>query len=57
MIGENNEQLGVMNTDEARKMAEDAGVDLVMIAPNAAPPVCRLIDYGKFRYEQNVAQH
>ncbi len=41
-----------MNTDEARKMAEDAGVDLVMIAPNAAPPVCRLIDYGKFRYEQ-----
>ena len=52
MIGENNEQLGVMNTDEARKMAEDAGVDLVMIAPNAAPPVCRLIDYGKFRYEQ-----
>ena len=52
VIGENNEQLGVMNTDEARKMAEDAGVDLVMIAPNAAPPVCRLIDYGKFRYEQ-----
>ena len=41
-----------MNTDEAMKMAEDAGVDVVMIAPNAAPPVCRLIDYGKFRYEQ-----
>ncbi len=52
VIGENNEQLGVMNTDEARRMAEEAGVDLVMIAPNAAPPVCRLIDYGKFRYEQ-----
>ena len=42
-----------MSTDEARKIAEDAGLDLVMIAPNAAPPVCRVIDYGKFRYEQS----
>ena len=53
VIGANNEQLGIMSTDEARQLADDAGVDLVMIAPNAAPPVCRIIDYGKFRYEQS----
>ena len=53
VIGQNNEQLGVMGIEEARKLAEDAGVDLVKIAPNAAPPVCRIIDYGKFRYEQS----
>ncbi len=53
VIGENNEQLGVMSIEEAMKLAEEAGVDLVKIAPNAAPPVCRIIDYGKFRYEQS----
>lgn len=53
VIGENNEQLGVMGIAEAMKLAEDAGVDLVKIAPNAQPPVCRIIDYGKFRYEQS----
>ena len=53
VIGANNEQLGIMSTDEASQLADDAGVDLVMIAPNAAPPVCRIIDYGKFRYEQS----
>ena len=53
VIGANNEQLGVMGIEEAMKLAEDAGVDLVKIAPNAAPPVCRIIDYGKFRYEQS----
>ena len=52
VIGANNEQLGIMSIEEARKLAEEAGVDLVKIAPNAAPPVCRIIDYGKFRYEQ-----
>ena len=52
VIGENNEQLGIMSVDEARKLADEAGVDLVKIAPNAQPPVCRIIDYGKFRYEQ-----
>ena len=52
VIGANNEQLGVMSIEEARKLAEEAGVDLVKIAPNATPPVCRIIDYGKFRYEQ-----
>ncbi len=53
VIGENNEQLGIMSIEEAMKLAEEAGVDLVKIAPNAAPPVCRIIDYGKFRYEQS----
>ena len=53
VIGENNEQLGIMSIEEAMKLAEDAGVDLVKIAPNAQPPVCRIIDYGKFRYEQS----
>ena len=52
VIGENNEQLGIMSVEEAMRLAEEAGVDLVKIAPNAAPPVCRIIDYGKFRYEQ-----
>lgn len=52
VIGENNEQLGIMSIEEAMKVAEEAGVDLVKIAPNAQPPVCRVIDYGKFRYEQ-----
>lgn len=52
VIGENNEQLGIMSIEDARKIADEAGVDLVKIAPNAQPPVCRVIDYGKFKYEQ-----
>ncbi len=52
VIGANNEQLGVMSSKEAMGLAEEAGVDLVLIAPNAAPPVCRIVDYGKFRYDQ-----
>ena len=52
LIGESGEQLGVVPIAEARARAEEAGVDLVLIAPKAAPPVCKLIDYGKFRYEQ-----
>lgn len=52
LIGENGEQLGVIATSEAMKMAEDAGLDLVKIAPTAKPPVCKIVDYGKFRYEQ-----
>ncbi len=52
VIGQNNEQLGIMGIAQARALAEEAGVDLVKIAPNATPPVCRIIDYGKFRYEQ-----
>ena len=52
MIGEAGEQLGVMPTDEALKMARDAELDLVLIAATAQPPVCRIIDYGKFKYEK-----
>ena len=52
VIGEDGEQLGVMPIEEALKKAEEAEADLVKIAPNANPPVCRIVDYGKFRYEQ-----
>ena len=51
LIGEDGEQLGVVTIDEALKAADDAGLDLVLIAPNAVPPVCKVIDFGKFRYE------
>jgi len=52
VIGENGEQLGVMPTREAMRLADEAVVDLVKIAPTAKPPVCKIVDYGKFRYEQ-----
>ena len=52
VIGEDGEQLGVMSAREAQKIADDAGLDLVKIAPKAKPPVCKVIDYGKYRYEQ-----
>lgn len=52
VIGESGEQLGVMATRDALKLAEEAGVDLVKIAPTAKPPVCKIVDYGKFKYEQ-----
>ncbi|MGN0160681.1 MAG: translation initiation factor IF-3 [Lachnospiraceae bacterium] len=52
VIGENGEMLGVMKPADAMKLAKEAGVDLVKIVPNAAPPVCKIVDYGKYRYEQ-----
>lgn len=52
VIGEDGEQLGIMTSKEAMKLAEDAGVDLVKIVPTAKPPVCRIVDYGKYKYEQ-----
>ncbi len=52
LIGEDGEQLGVMSSKEAMKLAEEAGLDLVKIAPTAKPPVCKIVDYGKYRYEQ-----
>ncbi len=52
VIGQENEQLGIMSVKEALKLADDAGLDLVKIAPTATPPVCRIVDYGKFKYEQ-----
>ena len=51
MVGEDGSQLGVMSVKEAMKMAEEAGLDLVKIAPTAKPPVCKIVDYGKYRYE------
>lgn len=52
VIGEDGEQLGVMSAKEAYLLAKDAQLDLVKIAPSAKPPVCKIIDYGKYRYEQ-----
>ena len=51
VIGEDGEQLGIMSAREALQKAEEAGVDLVKIAPTAKPPVCKLVDYGKYKYE------
>ena len=51
LIGEDGEQLGVMPARDALQMAKDAELDLVKIAPTAKPPVCKIIDYGKYRYE------
>lgn len=51
LIGENGEQLGVMSSREAMKLASEAELDLVKIAPTAKPPVCKIIDYGKYKYE------
>ena len=53
VIGPQNEQVGIMKIDDARNYAYGAGVDLVLIAPNAQPPVCRAIDYGKFCFERD----
>lgn len=52
VISESGEQLGVMTSKEAMKLAEEAGVDLIKIAPTAKPPVCKIMDFGKYRYEQ-----
>ena len=52
LIGESGEQLGIMSSREALKLAEEAGLDLVKIAPTAKPPVCKIMDYGKFRFDQ-----
>ena len=52
VIGENGEQLGIMSAAEAQRLADEAELDLVKIAPTAKPPVCKIVDYGKFKYEQ-----
>jgi len=51
VIGEEGEQLGIMSLEDALKLAEEKKLDLVNIAPNATPPVCKILDYGKYRYE------
>ncbi len=57
LAGEDNEALGIVSIGEALRLAEERGVDLVEIAPTAAPPVCRLMDYGKFKYQEQKRSH
>ncbi|WP_143286982.1 translation initiation factor IF-3 [Caenibacillus caldisaponilyticus] len=52
LIGQNGDQLGIKSKQEALEIARNANLDLVLVAPNAKPPVCRIMDYGKYRYEQ-----
>ena len=52
VIGENGEMIGVMSSKEAYKLAQEAELDLIKIAPTAQPPVCKIADYGKYKYEQ-----
>ncbi len=53
VIGEDGEPIGIMSSDAALKIAYDQGYDLVLMAPQAQPPVCRIMDYGKFRFERD----
>ena len=53
LIGSDGEQMGLMSSAEAQKIADEQDLDLVMISPNAKPPVCKIMDYGKYRFEQN----
>jgi translation initiation factor IF-3 len=53
IIGADGEQLGILSREEALRLAADAGLDLVEVAPTAEPPVCKVMDYGKFVFEQN----
>jgi len=57
VIGAQGEQLGVLPLHEALRLVEAQGLDLVEVAPDAQPPVCRMMDYGKFRYEQKKKSH
>lgn len=57
LLGEEGEQIGVVSTRQALLMADEAGVDLVEIAPLAKPPVCRIMDYGKFKYAEAKKAH
>ena len=53
LIGSDGQQLGIMSAYDGQKIADDAGLDLVKISPNSVPPVCRIMDYSKYKYEQN----
>ncbi|HTP61334.1 MAG TPA: translation initiation factor IF-3, partial [Burkholderiales bacterium] len=57
LVAENGDQLGIVAVGDALKMAEEQNVDLVEIAPLAVPPVCKLMDYGKFRYREQKKAH
>ena len=56
VIDANGEMLGVMSARDAQKLADNQNLDLVEISPNAEPPVCKVMDFGKFRYEESVKQ-
>jgi translation initiation factor IF-3 len=57
LIGVDGEQIGIVATNEALKLAEDANLDLVEIVPTSEPPVCRIMDFGKFLFDQNKKKH
>lgn len=57
VIGAEGEQLGILKTADALRQAKEAGYDLVEVAPNSDPPVCRIMDFGKFKYEQSKKEH
>lgn len=57
MIGADGSQVGIVANADAQKAAEQAGLDLVEISPNVSPPVCRIMDYGKFQYEESKRRH
>jgi translation initiation factor IF-3 len=57
VIGPEGDQLGIIPTEEALNRARDAGLDLVEVAPNEKPPVCRIMDFGKYKYEKNKKKH
>ena len=57
MIGANGEQVGIVTIEEAQQASLDADMDLVEISPTAEPPVCKIMDYGKFRFEENKKRH
>jgi translation initiation factor IF-3 len=56
VIDENGENLGVISTKDALSMARDRGLDLIEVSPKSRPPVCRIADYGKFKYEQSIRE-
>ncbi len=56
VVSNDGTQLGIIPTEDALKLARDAGLDLVEVAPNEEPPVCRIMDYGKFKYQQRKKQ-
>ena len=57
LIGDDGTQHGIKPTEEARRMAEEDGLDIVLVAPNSEPPVAKIMDYGKFKYQQKKRQH
>ncbi|MDX1946617.1 MAG: translation initiation factor IF-3, partial [Pirellulaceae bacterium] len=57
VIGAEGEQLGIIPVDQALLKARDAGLDLVEVAPNERPPVCRIMDFGKYKYEKKKKSH